>query len=188
MLKVKICCVFKSWVNDSPAEPCVLMSLILLEKGTCPCFCTIVKPLLCVQWTLAGRKEQVSHACVNVKALTVQPATGRLEGCHCNVLHLPASLAVQEQGLLERQAKASHCSVLLMLERIHLYQHRTLYIYTSLMDMSCRFTQLAQKLEEIIFISQLLNGEDIKSSCTSKRIQICADPSTAFSKSNENAN
>lgn len=90
----------------------------------------------------------------------MQPGTGRLEACHCNVLHLPTSLAVQEQGLLERWAKTSHCSVLLTLEGIHHYQHRTLYIYSSLIDMSCRFTQLAQKLEEIILISQLLNGED----------------------------
>lgn len=68
MLKVRICCVLKCWVNDSPGEPCVLMSFIFLEKGTCPCFCTVVKPVN-VQWTLASRKEQVSHACVNVKAL-----------------------------------------------------------------------------------------------------------------------
>lgn len=88
---------------------------------------------------------------------------------------------------VQRQAKTSHCSVLLMLERIHLYQHRTLYIYSSLLVMSCRFTLLAQKLEEIILISRLLNGEDTKSNCTGKGIQICADPSTAFSKSSENA-
>lgn len=148
--------------------------------------CVWTSDTLAGMQSLNGRKGQVSHAYMNVKALN-SAATGRLESCHCNALHLPTSPAVQEQGLLGSQAKTAHCLVAPCVGKdLSLPAQDSIYLFLFNRYELQLHTASPKAWENTHFPASEWRRH-IKSNCTGERIQICADPNTAFSKSSENA-
>lgn len=117
--------------------------------------------------SLSVRKRRVSRPCVKVKAPNgySQPQ-GKLGGCCWNVVHLPGSFAVQEQGPPgERDTELTLLSAPYVGKDPSLLSQSSLYIYTSLVDRYQLQVQAA-RLRGNTLISRLLNGEDRGSNCT----------------------